>query len=267
MLSNIISELFAPTFIISVILGVVIHAATHLTLKDISLVAYTPQPRPRCPSKAAQYFPGVSTPNVVSSLLTTSRLVVMSEDPHVPTRHSDLGENSIPFPHAPSISRQSLSLTSNDIEGIGYSYSQAYANLSHDSSATYHARLSRTPAGSIRSTRGRPGPQQLSPVVEENEERRRSRGSRSYTSSPPATHLSLIPISLSEPPTVFPEDMTEAIMSLLPRVEARTAAITRPRRSKILRVLMPMKRLAKLAGGAISGAAKAIPTYCLKHRY
>jgi hypothetical protein len=193
----------------------------------------------------------------------------MSEDPHVPTHHPDLGENSIPFPHAPSISRQSLSLTSTDIEGIGYSYSQAYADLSHDPSATYLARLSRTPAGSMRSTRGRPGPQQLSPVVEENEERRRSRGSRSYTSSPPATHLSLVPISLSEPPAVFPEDITEVIMSLLPRVEARTAAMTRhrSRRSKILRVFMPVKRVAKLARSVISGAAKAIPTFCLKHQY
>ena len=191
----------------------------------------------------------------------------MSEDPHVPTQ-PDLGENSIPFPHAPSISRQSLSLTSTDIENIGYSYSQAYANLSHDPGATYHARLSRTPAGSIRSTRGRPGPQQLSPVVEENEERRRSRGSRSYTSSPPPTHLSLVPVSLSEPP-VFPEDITEVIMSLLPRVEARTAALTRhrSRRDKILGVFLPVKRVAKLAGNAISGAAKAIPTFCLKHRY
>ncbi|KAI0273890.1 hypothetical protein BGY98DRAFT_108776 [Russula aff. rugulosa BPL654] len=192
----------------------------------------------------------------------------MTEDPHVPTQ-PDLGENSIPFPHAPSISRQSLSLTSNDIEGIGYSYSQAYANLSHDPGATYHARLSRTPAGSIRSTRGRPGPQQLSPVVEENEERRRSRGSRSYTSSPPPTHhLSLVPVSLSEPP-VFPEDITEVIMSLLPRVEARTAGMARhrSRRSKILRVFMPVKRVVKLAGSAFSGIAKAIPTFCLKHRY
>ncbi|KAN0109584.1 hypothetical protein V8E52_009227 [Russula decolorans] len=193
----------------------------------------------------------------------------MSEDPHVPTHQPDLGENSIPFPHAPSISRQSLSLTSTDIEGIGYSYSQAYANLSHDPGATYHARLSRTPAGSMRSTRGRPGPQQLSPVVEENEERRRSRGSRSYTSSPPATHLSLVPVSLSEPPAVFPEDITEVIMSLLPRVEARTAAMARhrSRRSKILGVFMPVKRVAKLAGSAISGVAKALPTFCLKHRY
>ena len=192
----------------------------------------------------------------------------MSEDPHVPTPQPDLGENSIPFPHAPSISRQSLSLTSTDIEVIGYSYSQAYANLSHDPSATYHARLSRTPAGSIR---GRPGQKQLSPVAEENEERRRSRGSQSYTSSPPVTHLSLVPVSLSEPPVsaVFPEDITEVIMSLLPRVEARTAAITRhrSRRSKILQVFMPVKRLAKLAGSAISGVAKAIPTFCLKNRY
>ena len=220
------------------------------------------------PLKSCSKFPGVSTPNV-SSLQTTSRLVAMSEDPHVPTPQPDLGENSIPFPHASSISRQSLSLTSNDIEGIGYSYSQAYANLSHDPSATYHARLSRTPAGSIRSTRGRPGPQQLSPVAEENEERRRSRGSRSYTSSPPATHLSLVPVSLSEPLQVFPEDMTEAIMSLLPRVEARTAAMTRHRSrwSKILRVFMPVKRVAKLAGSAFSGVSKAIPTFCLKHRY
>lgn len=68
---------------------------------------------------------------------------------------------------------------------------------------------------------------------------------------------------------MFPEDITEVIMSLLPRVEARTAAMTRhrSRRSRILRVFMPVKRVAKLAGSAISGAAKAIPTFCLKHRY
>lgn len=194
----------------------------------------------------------------------------MSEEPHALTRSPSLEENTIPFPHAPSISRQSLILSSTDIEGIGYSYSQAYASLSHDPNATYQQRLSRTPAGSIRSFRGRPGQQQLSPVAEENEERRRSRGSRSYTSSPsPVAHLSLVPVSLSEPPVIFPEDITEVIMSLLPRVEARSAAIARHRskRSKMLRVLVPVKRVAKLAGSAISGVAKAIPTFCLKHRY
>ena len=194
----------------------------------------------------------------------------MSEEPHVISRQPSLGENSIPFPHAPSISRHSLSLTSTDIEDIGYSYSQAYASLSHDPNATYHERLARTPAGSVRSFRGRPGPQQLSPVAEENEERRRSRGSRSYTSSPPVGHLSLVPVlSDSEPRAVFPEDITEVIMSLLPRVEARTAAIARHRskRPKILQVLVPVKRVAKLARSAVSGVAKALPTFCLKHRY
>lgn len=195
----------------------------------------------------------------------------MSEDPHVISRQPSFGENSIPFPHAPSISRHSLSLTSTDIEGIGYSYSQAYASLSHDPNATYHERLARTPAGSIRSVRGRPGPQQLSPVAEENEERRRSRGSRSYTSSQsPVTHLSLVPMfAASEPRAVFPEDITEAIMSLLPRVEARSAAIARHRskRSKMFQVLVPVKRVAKLARSAISAVSKAIPTLCLKHRY
>ena len=136
----------------------------------------------------------------------------MSKNPHIPT-HLDLGGNSIPFPHALSIIDQPTLDIEADIEGIGYSYSQAYANLSHDPSATYHARLSRTPAGSIRSTRGSPGPQQFSRVAEENEERRHSRDSRS-----------------GDP--VLPEDITEAIMSLLPRVEARAAALARDRKRR-----------------------------------
>ncbi|KAI0301255.1 hypothetical protein BC826DRAFT_1101886 [Russula brevipes] len=201
----------------------------------------------------------------------------MSELPHAPARHPSPRENTVPFPHAPSISRQSLSLSSADIESLGYSYSDAYANLSHDPDATYHARLCRSPAGSIRSLRIRPAAQQLSPVAEENEERRRSRGSRSLTSSP-LTHRSSLAaaLSLSEPPAaalaeppvveIFPEDITEAIMSLLPRVEARAAAIARhsSRRSKVSRAI---KRFAKAAGTAISGAAKSIPAFSLKFRY
>jgi hypothetical protein len=186
----------------------------------------------------------------------------MSEELHVRPRHPSLRENTIPFPHAPSISRQSLSLTPTDIESIGYSYSQAYADLSHDPNATHQARLSRTPAGSIRSARGRPGAQQLSPVAEENEERRRSRGSHtSSPASPAPTHRSLVPAPPAEPTVVeiFPEDITEAIMSLLPRVEARNAAIARhrSRRSKIFKALAPVKRIAKAAGNAISGALKS----------
>lgn len=195
----------------------------------------------------------------------------MSEELHVRSRHPSLRENTIPFPHAPSISRQSLSLTSTDIESLGYSYSQAYANLSHDSNGTNQAqaRLSRTPHGSIRSARGRTAAQQLSPVAEENEERRRSRGSRgSYTSSP-ITHRSSVPVplaeltmALAEGPAIvgaFPEDVTEAIMSELSRVEARQAAIARqtPRRFKILRIFEPVKRVAKAAGNTISGALKS----------
>ncbi|KAI9513455.1 hypothetical protein F5148DRAFT_6368 [Russula earlei] len=210
-------------------------------------------------------------PTLYSSLQKTSRLFVMSEVLHVRARHPSISENTIPFPHAPSISRQSLSLTSTDIGDIGYSYSQAYASLSHDSNATYQARLSRTPAGSVRSMRSRPGAKQLSPVAEEREERRRSRGSRSYTSSLVTHRSSSIPVPLSGPPVVeiFPEDITEAIMSLLPRVEARTAAIARhrSRRPRLLRALVPVKRIAKAAGSVITGAAKAIPTLCLKHRY
>lgn len=227
------------------------------------------------PLKSCSIFPrSIHSPPTVPSLQNTSRILAMSEELHVRTRHPSLRENSIPFPHAPSISSQSLSLTSTDIESIGYSYSQAYSSLSHEPNATHQARLSRSPAGSVRSFRIRPATQQLSPVAEENEERRRSRGSRSYTSSPDthrSTHRSLIPAPLSGPTVVeiFPEDITEAIMSLLPRVEARTAAIARQRsiRQKLLGAFVPVKRIAKAAGSAISGAAKVIPTFCLKHRY
>ncbi|KAH9988103.1 hypothetical protein BJV74DRAFT_469893 [Russula compacta] len=223
------------------------------------------------PLKSCSKFPrSIHPPPTVPSLQNTSRILAMSEELHVRTRHPSLRENSIPFPHAPSISRQSLSLTPNDIESIGYSYSQAYSSLSHETNVTHQARLSRSPAGSVRSIRVRPVTQQLSPVAEENEERRRSRGSRSYTSSPD-THRSLILAPLSGPTVVeiFPEDITEAIMSLLPRVEARTAAIARHRsiRQKLLGAFVPVKRIAKAAGSAISGAAKVIPTFCLKHRY
>jgi hypothetical protein len=177
---------------------------------------------------------------------------------HVRSRHPSMRENTIPFPHAPSISRQSLSLTPTDIDSIGYSYSQAYTDLSHDPNATHQVRLSRTPAGSIRSTRGRPGAQQLSPVAEENEERRRSRGS--HTSSP-LTHRSSVPVTVTQATVIeiFPQDITEAIMSVLPRVEARAAAVARHRtkRQKILGAFAPIKRIAKAAGNAISGALKS----------
>ena len=186
----------------------------------------------------------------------------MSETLHVGTRHPTTKENTIPFPHAPSISRQSLSLSSADIESIGYSYSQAYDSLSHEPNATYQVRLSRTPAGSIRSVRGRPGAQQLSPVAEENEERRRSRGSHT---SAPITHRSSI--AVSAPPvdvepnvvTIFPEDVTEVIMSLLPQVEARIPTIERhrPRRFKILQAFDFVIRTAKATGNAISGALRS----------
>ena len=226
---------------------------------------------PSCASKAAQ----ISQPKRPPSLhrLCRTLLVVMSEMLlHVRSRQASLRGNTIPFPRAPSISHQSLILTQTDIESIGYSYSQAYADLSHDPSATHQARLSRSPAGSVRSYRARPATQQLSPVAEENEERRRSRGSRSPASSP-VTHRSSIPAPLGppEPVAIFPEDITIAIMSLLPRVEARTAAIAKQhsKRSRTLRVraYMPVKRLARATRRAISSTAKIIPTFCLKHRY
>jgi hypothetical protein len=226
---------------------------------------------PARPSKAAQTSQQNRPP--LSHHLCRTLLVVMSELLlHIRSRHPSFRGNTIPFPRAPSISRQSLSLTQTDIESIGYSYSQAYDNLSHDPNATHQARLARSPAGSMRSYRARPATQQLSPVVEENEERRRSRGSRSPASSP-LTHRSSIPAPLGQPlaTEIFPEDITVAIMSLLPRVEARTAAIARSRskRSQRLRVraYKPAKQLAKAAGRAISSAAKVIPTFCLKHRY
>ncbi|KAI0246107.1 hypothetical protein BJV78DRAFT_1286722 [Lactifluus subvellereus] len=226
---------------------------------------------PACSSKAAQ----TSQPHLPPSLhrLCRTLLVVMSEMLlHVRSRQPSFRGNTVPFPRAPSISRQSLSLTQTDIESIGYSYSQAYANLSHDPNATHQARLSRSPAGSVRSYRARPGTQQLSPVAEENEERRRSRGSRSPTSSPVTLRSSIpAPLGQPEPVVIFPEDITVAIMSLLPRVEARTAAIARhhSRRSRRLKVkaYMPVKRLARAAGRAVSNVAKIIPTFCLKHRY
>lgn len=238
----------------------------------LCLVAYTPQPRPRhAPQKLLHRSQVYQPPNAAPSLQKSSSLFVMGEVVHVRARHPSLRENSIPFPHAPSISLQSLSLSSADIESLGYSYSQAYTNLSHDPNVTYQPRLSRTPAGSVRSMRSRPGAKQLSPVAEENEERRHSRGSRSPTSSPITHRSSLIPVPLSVPTVVevFPEDITEAIMSLLPQVEARSAAIARhrSRRPRILRVFAPVKQVAKAARSVISGAAKIIPTFCLKHRY
>ncbi|KAI0299418.1 hypothetical protein B0F90DRAFT_1668709 [Multifurca ochricompacta] len=195
----------------------------------------------------------------------------MNEKNHVRSRHPSLRGNTIPFPRAPSISRQSLGLTVADIESLGYSYPQAYARLSHDPNVTHQARLSRSPAGSTRSYRARPGTQQLSPVVEESEERRRSRGSRSYASSPLACRSSVPAPLVGEPiaGNIFPEDITIAIMSLLPRVEARNAAIARhrSRRSRTLKAYVPLKRVAKAAGRAIASAAKTVPTFCLKHRY
>ncbi len=218
------------------------------------------------PLKSWLLFPALSTPPL--HRLFRTLLVAMSEKYHVRTRHSSFTGNTVPFPRAPSISRQSLGLTPADFEGIGYSYTQAYDRLSHDPTAIHQMRISRSPAGSIRSYRALPAAQQLSPVVEENEERRRSRGSRSIVSSP-VTHRSSVPIPLAEEPIagdIFPEDITIAIMSLLPQVEARSAAIAR-QRPKSFRIYMPIKRVAKAAGRAISAAVKTIPAVCLKHRY
>lgn len=173
----------------------------------------------------------------------------MSEKHHVRSRHPSFRGNSVPFPRAPSISRQSLGLTPADFESIGYSYAQAYDRLSHDPNATHQMRISRSPAGSTRSFRAR-------------------RGSRSIASSP-VTRRSSVPVPLvGEPITgdIFPEDITIAIMSLLPQVEARSAAIAR-QRPRTPKIYMPVKRVAKAAGRAISGAVKVIPTICLKHRY
>ena len=214
--------------------------------------------------KSCWLFPAPSTPSLYHLFRTL--LVAMSKKLHVRSRHPSFRGNTVPFPHAPSISRQSLGLTPADLESIGYSYLQAYDRLSHDPNATHQMRISRSPAGSTRSFRARPGTQQLSPVVEESEERRRSRGSRSVASSP-VTRRSSVPLSV-EPITddIFPEDITIAIMSLLPQVEARSAAIAR-RRPKSPKIYVPFKRVARVAGRAISGAAKVIPTLCLKHRY
>lgn len=227
------------------------------------LVAYTPQPAPQHdPQKL------LAVPSSVDPRLFRKLLVAMSEILRVRSNHSTLRENSVPFPRAPSISRQSLSLTPADMENIGYSYLEAYDHLSHDPNATHQMRISRSPAGSTRSFRARPVAQQLSPVVEESEERRRSRGSRSIVSSP-VTHRSSVPVPLAiEPITgdIFPEDITNAIMSLLPQVEARSAAIAR-QRSKSSKLYMPFKWVAKAAGRAVSGAVKVIPTFSLKHRY
>lgn len=218
------------------------------------------------PLKSCLVFPAPSTPPL--HRLFRTLLVAMSEKHHVRSRHPSLKGNTVPFPRAPSISRQSLGLTPADFESIGYSYSQAYDRLSHDPNATHQMRISRSPAGSTRSFRARPGTQQLSPVVEEGEERRRSRGSRSIASSP-VTRRSSVPIPFAIEPIggdIFPEDITIAIMSLLPQVEARSAAIAR-QRPRTPKIYIPVKRVAKAAGRAISGAAKVIPTLCLKHRY
>ncbi|KAH9064617.1 hypothetical protein EDB87DRAFT_1256567 [Lactarius vividus] len=218
------------------------------------------------PLKSCSVFPAPLTPSL--HRLFRTLLVVMSEKHHVRSRHPSFRGNSVPFPRAPSISRQSLGLTPADFESIGYSYAQAYDHLSHDPNATHQMRISRSPAGSTRSFRARPGAQQLSPVVEESEERRRSRGSRSIASSP-VTRRSSVPVPLVGEPIagdIFPEDITIAIMSLLPQVEARSAAIAR-QRPRTPKIYMPVKRVAKAAGRAISGAVKVIPTICLKHRY
>ena len=222
---------------------------------------------PTCPSKAAQCSQLRLTHRCTRLFRTL--LVAMSETHHVRTRHPSLRGNTVPFPSAPSISRHSLGLTPADFESIGYSYSQAYDSLSHDPNATHQMRISRSPAGSTRSYRARPAAQQLSPVVEESEERRRSRGSRSIASSP-VTCRSSVPLSLSligEPPpdVIFPEDITAAIMSLLPQVEARSAAVARPRH-RTPRIYIHFKRVAKAAGRAVSGAVKVVPTL-LKQRY
>jgi hypothetical protein len=221
---------------------------------------------PNMPLKSCSVFPAPLTPPLYRLFRTL--LVAMSEKHHVRSRHSSFRGNTVPFPSAPSISRQSLGLTPADFESIGYSYPQAYDRLSHDPTAIHQMRISRSPAGSTRSFRARPGAQQLSPVVEESEERRRSRGSRSFASSP-VTRRSSVPLPLvGEPLTddIFPEDITIAIMSLLPQLEARSAAVAR-QRPRTPKIYMPFKRVAKAAGRAVSGAAKVIPTLCLKHRY
>jgi hypothetical protein len=83
------------------------------------------------------------------------------------------------------------------------------------------------------------------------------------------THRSSVAVPPLEPnvePTVvgiFPEDVTEVIMSLLPQVEARIPASVghRPRRFNILRALGFVIRTAKAAGSAISGALRSHPPF------
>ncbi|KAH9979422.1 hypothetical protein BGW80DRAFT_1455141 [Lactifluus volemus] len=166
-----------------------------------------------------------------------------------------------PFPRPPSTSPQSLSRTQTDIEGIGYSYSQAYDSLlSHYPNATSRAR----PDGPD----GPEGPddpdgrakRQLNETYDsrpENEKPSRSRGSKSLESSL-IPNRSSIPPPLGQPlaEEIFPEDFTVAIMSLLPRVEARAAAIQRMR---------SRRQLAKAPGRAVSSVANAITR--LKYRY
>jgi hypothetical protein len=88
---------------------------------------------PNMPLKSCSVFPAPLTPPL--HRLFRTLLVAMSEKHHVRSRHPSFRGNTVPFPSAPSISRQSLGLTPADFESIGYSYPQAYDRLSHDPTA------------------------------------------------------------------------------------------------------------------------------------
>jgi hypothetical protein len=180
-----------------------------------------------------------------------------------------------PFPRLPSISRQSLTLTQTDIESMGYPLSQAYDSLlSHDLNAT--SRAGPDSLGGPDSPEGPDDPdgpttEQLneihdSPFVEENEGWRCLRGSRSLESSLIPNHSSItLPLCQPLADEIFPEDITDVIMSLLPHVEARAAAIRRIYSKCPVNVYMPAEQLVKAPGLAVSSVASAIT--CLKHQY
>ncbi|KAI0058328.1 hypothetical protein BV25DRAFT_1282703 [Artomyces pyxidatus] len=173
-----------------------------------------------------------------------------------------LSGNTVPFPAAPSISRQLSGLTLEDLESLGYSYPVAYSRLARDSFTIHRSRQARSPAGSTYSYRPRAGTQQLSPVVEETENRTSVAMTLSAVPSPsspsPQAHFSAPP----DPDDTFFEEISFAMMTMMPspRLETRRNAVRRRRakRSRVRETVSTAKRVAGATGRAVSALCRAL---------
>lgn len=167
------------------------------------------------------------------------------------TKHSpDISlANSVPFPTDPSTYQSSISVSGLPLPQDFY----ASSRLSHDSISLHRSRQARSLASSTYSYRARPTGKQLSPVVEETDDR-----SRRW--SPPRLPPGVETGAFDD---TFVEDVAIAMIAMMPspRVEARKQAERRRRsakRSRRVRARGIAKRVVGAAGRAISALSMVL---------